>query len=166
MSRNQQGSPIIASIVLVIIGLVVAGLGFYSAAVQKDIKDHGVATTALITDKDERIEHHVDYEGSGSSRHRTERTEYHYFYVLDFNDKAGNKQAIKRDLAKEIWKTHEKGQSVDIKYLEKDPQKLRLAQELEGDPNKDLYIFGGIGVFLILAGAGIFGWCYFTGRIS
>lgn len=162
---RRKGSPIVSTIILIVIGLVMCGIGYFTSMHQKDIKEHGVEATATIVDKDQRIERKTDYETHSGHRYRTEKHETHYYYKLEFLDKAGIKHLAKHDLSHDLWKKHERGDTVEIKFLENNPDDLRLLKEVEGDPLMALYICGGIGGVMILGGLGYLGFAFFTGRI-
>lgn len=133
---------------------------------QKDIKDHGEAATATIMDKNERIERSTHHESRHGHSHRTEKRETKYFYVLEFADKEGKKHMVRHDTSRANWDMHEKGQTVDIKFLESNPEDVRLDKEVEGDPMLAFYVCGGIGGLMVLGGLGYFGWSFATGRIA
>lgn len=163
---GRKGSPIISTIILVIIGLVIGGVGFFTSMHQKDIKDHGVAATANIIDKDQRIERRTEYETHHGHRTRHEKHETKYFFQLEFPDRNGTKHLVRHDTSYDNWKKYDKGGSVDIKFLENNPEDLRLAKEVEGDPMMAFYICGGIGGLMVLGGLGYLGWSFATGRIA
>ncbi|MBX9572622.1 MAG: DUF3592 domain-containing protein [Candidatus Obscuribacterales bacterium] len=163
---GRKGSPIISTIILMVIGLMLCGVGFYTSMHQKDIKEHGVEATATIVNKDQRIERHTDYDTHNGHRYRHEKQETKYFYQLEFSDKGGVKHIAKHDLSYDNWKKHEKGETVEIKFLENNPDDLRLLKEVEGDPMIAFYVCAGIGGLLIVGGVGYLGWSFFSGRIA
>jgi hypothetical protein len=76
-----------------------------------------------------------------------------HFLNLSFSDRQGQRHEATRTVDKASWEARNVGDSLDVRYLESNPAKVRLVSEM-GDPVELMYWLGGIGGIMALTGIG------------
>jgi hypothetical protein len=135
---------IIAGLVLIVAGIAMAGIGFSGSMEDKAVQQRGTKTIAAVVDKKEE----VDRDSDGDEQET-------YWLHLKFFDLKQAEHNTRRSVDKDVFDKTDIGATVDIKYLEDNPEIVRLKAETEQDPMILAYVLGAMGGVTASLGIGV-----------
>lgn len=144
-SRKRR---VITSSILMAIGLVFCGIGYWIGLSGQELEANGIETTASILNK-KMVKRRSSSSKAGGNKIRKRSTRYLVRYQFKTGDgRFRDRKSVSRDFFDKV----KFGDKVPVRYLEADPSQNEI--EL-GTYNSNSWIAGGIGAALVLLGTAI-----------
>ena len=145
--KDTQTKRIITSTIMMVIGVVFCGIGYWIGLSGQELEANGIETTATILNK-KMVKRRSSSKAGGTRKHsRSTRFMVRY----QFKTKDGRRRD-RKSVSRDFFDKVKFGDRVPVRYIEADPSQNEIEM---GTYNTNSWIAGGIGAIIAMIGAAI-----------